>query len=63
MNRKNTFLLSTPYGLWMLGFTIIPLLMILYYGLTGQNGGFTLDNIGLIATEENLRALWLSIRL
>ena len=38
MNRKNTFLLSTPYGLWMLGFTIIPLLMILYYGLTGQNG-------------------------
>ncbi len=63
MNRKNTFLLSTPYGLWMLGFTIIPLLMILYYGLTGQNGGFTLENIGLIATEENLRALWLSIRL
>ena len=47
----------------MIGFTIIPLLMILYYGLTGRDGGFTFENLKLIATEENLKALWLSIRL
>lgn len=63
MKRKNTILLSTPYGLWMLGFTIIPLLMVVYYGFTTKAGEFTFDNIRLIATEENMQALWLSIRL
>ncbi|MDE7299802.1 MAG: ABC transporter permease, partial [Lachnospiraceae bacterium] len=49
---------------WMLGFTIIPLLMVVYYGLTSRSdGSFTLDNIRLIASAENLQALWLSIRL
>lgn len=64
MKKKNTVLLSTPYGLWMAGFTIIPLLMVVYYGLTSRStGGLTLDNIKLIATPENLKALWLSVRL
>lgn len=63
MKRKNTILLSTPYGLWMLGFTIIPLLMVVYYGFTSRDGGFTFENLKLIATEENRKALWLSIRL
>lgn len=64
MKKKNTILLSTPYGLWMLGFTIIPLLMVVGYGLTSRSdGSFTLDNIRLIASPENRRALWLSVRL
>lgn len=63
MKRKNTILLSTPYGLWMFGFTVIPLFMILYYGLTGKDGGFTVENLKLIAVAENRRALWLSVRL
>lgn len=63
MKRRNTILLATPYGLWMFGFTVIPLFMILYYGLTGKDGGLTFENLKLIATQENLRALWLSVRL
>lgn len=48
----------------MLGFTIIPLLMVVGYGLTSRSdGSFTLDNIRLIASPENRRALWLSVRL
>lgn len=62
--KKSTVLLSTPYGLWMIGFTIIPLLMIIFYGLTNADTGrFTFENIRLIGTPENLKALWLSLEL
>ena len=63
MKQKKSFLLSTPYILWVLGFTIIPLFMVLYYGLTSRDGSLTFENLKLIATSENLAALWLSIRL
>ena len=45
MNRKKNQLLAFPYIFWMAGFTIIPLLMMLYYGLTNREGAFTLENI------------------
>lgn len=57
-------LTACPYGIWMIGFIIIPLLMVLYYGLTSrETGEFTLENVKLITTPEYLKALWLSIRL
>lgn len=60
--KNPSALLATPYGIWMAGFIIIPLLMVIYYGLTSkENGGFTLENIQLITTPENLKALGLSI--
>lgn len=61
MNKKK--LLSFPYILWMIGFIIIPLLMVLFYGLTNKDGRFTLDNILLIFSPINRRALWLSLEL
>ena len=46
----------------MIGFIIIPLLIVIYYGFTEKGtGAFTLENIRLIATNENIKALWLSI--
>ena len=36
-NVKRLF--AGPYILWMIGFTIIPLLLIVYYGLTDQKRG------------------------
>ncbi len=60
MSKK---LLSFPYLLWMLGFTIIPLGLIVYFGLTDKTGAFTLANILAIATEEHAKALWLSLGL
>ena len=49
--------------LWMIGFTIIPLALIVFYGLTDKEGAFTLENILAIATPEHRKALWLSLGL
>ncbi len=55
--------LSFPYILWMSGFIIIPLIMIVFYGLTGDSNSFTLRNIMLISDPINLRALRLALEL
>jgi spermidine/putrescine transport system permease protein len=47
----------------MAAFIIIPLLMIIYYGFTAQDGGFTFHNLTLISDPINRKALWLSLRL
>lgn len=60
MNKK---LLSGPYILWMAGFTIIPLALIVYYGMTDRTGAFTMENLMAIATAEHAKALWLSLGL
>ncbi|WFR59781.1 ABC transporter permease [Anaerocolumna sp. AGMB13025] len=61
MNSKKW--LSFPFILWMAAFIIIPLLMIIYYGFTSQDGGFTFRNLTLISDPINRKALWLSLRL
>lgn len=60
MNKK---LLAGPYLLWMAGFIVIPLLLIVFYGLTDKSGAFTLANVLSIATPEHRKALWLSLEL
>ena len=55
--------LSYPYILWMGGFIIIPLIMIVFYGLTGKNGGFTLGNLTMITDPVNLKALLIALKL
>lgn len=60
MNKKT---LSFPYIFWSIAFIVIPLCMVFYYGLTDQNGAFTLENIITIATAEHSKALYLSIKL
>lgn len=61
MNKHR--LLSLPFLFWSALFVIIPLLMVFYYGLTDENGVFTLDNIMAIATAEHSKALWEAIKL
>ena len=60
-NKKK--LLAGPYLFWSVSFIIIPLFMIVYYGLTTNKGHFTLLNIAKITTPENLKALGLSLLL
>lgn len=55
--------LSYPYILWMAGFIIIPLIMIVYYGLTNDGHGLTLSNLALITDPINRKALLLSLEL
>jgi len=46
MNSKlRNQLVATPYTIWMIGFIIIPLLFVVYYGLTNDANIFTLDNV------------------
>ena len=37
--------LAYPYFVWMALFTVIPLLIVVYYALTDGEGNFTLDNL------------------
>lgn len=60
MNKR---ILSFPYLLWMTGFTVIPLGLIVYYGLTDKSGAFTLSNLTAIGTPEHAKALGLSLLL
>ena len=60
---KSKKLLAGPYLFWAVSFIIIPLLMIVYYGLTDKNGAFTLENLSMMASPENLKALGLALLL
>lgn len=66
-NKKKAFLnqalLSGPYLLWMALFILIPLFIILYYGLTNRDGAFTLENILEITNPIYMKSLLLSLKL
>jgi len=53
MKKNNSILLSTPYIIWMVVFTLIPLGVVAYYALTDPaTGRFTFSNL------MNLRMYW-----
>lgn len=58
--RRSAF--AYPYILWMLFFILSPMILIVYYALTGD-GGFTLSNLIEAARWDNLSVLLDSIRL
>ena len=55
--------LSGPYILWIIGFILLPVLMIVYYGVTDSSGSFTLSNIFAITEPIHMKALLLSLEL
>lgn len=61
MNKK--VWLSGPYIFWSFSFIIIPLCMVIYYGITDKEGNFTLANILSVTSPEHLKALGLSLLL
>ena len=52
-NRLRRNLIAAPYTIWMIGFIIIPLFFVLYYGLTDKLGNFTLSNITIAFDINN----------
>ena len=56
-------LMAGPYLLWMLVFTIVPLLFVFYYGFTSSDGAFTFSNITAIFEKIHIQALGLSLLL
>ena len=45
MSNFKKQLLAGPYLIWMIGFILLPLVMIVYYALTNSDGQFTLQYI------------------
>ena len=62
MTSKNKWL-SAPYLFWSAVFIIIPLGMVLYYGLTDRTGAFTIDNIMAITSAGHAKSLRLALLL
>ena len=58
MSKKS---LSAPFLVWIACGTVIPLLVIAYYGLTDRSGSFTMENFLAIFGAEHAKALWLSL--
>ncbi len=61
--KKKSIWLDGPYLIWTAAFIIIPLIMVVYYGMTDKTGAFTLANIMEIGTPERMKALVLSLLL
>ena len=60
MSKKT---LSAPFLIWIVCGTVIPLLVIAYYGLTDRSGAFTFENFIAIFGAEHAKALCLSLLL
>lgn len=47
-------ILSAPYMVWAVLFSVVPLGMMAYYALTDQNGNFTFDNLSQVANYSGV---------
>lgn len=56
-------LLAGPYLVWVIGFIILPIVLILYYAFTTAEGVFTFENITAIADPVHVRSIFLSLKL
>ena len=54
---------ASPYALWMVLFTVVPLLFVCYYAFTDGSGALTFANFTKIAQPMYLLVLWDSVRL
>lgn len=63
MRKFKQQFLAGPYLIWIIGFIILPMVMILYYAFTNSDGSFTVEYIAAIATETNRKAIFLSLKL
>ena len=52
MRKFKQQFLAGPYLIWIIGFILLPLIMILYYGFTNGDGSFTLSYICLLYTSD-----------
>lgn len=66
MNFKLKFkrqLLCGPYIVWIIGFILLPILMIFFYGMTDTSGSFTFRYVMAVTEPIHMKALLLSLKL
>ena len=56
LKSKSSRWLAGPYLLWMAIFTIVPLLIVIWYAMTNADGQFTLDNLTQIGRYSSVFA-------
>lgn len=59
--RKLNRLLMVPYALWMIGFIIVPLMLLVYFSFMDINGHFSLENYKNVFSMHYLTMMWDSI--
>ena len=52
MKRLGKRLLAGPYLIWMLLFTVVPLVLLVYNAFTGADGSFTLSYVDEFHAEN-----------
>ena len=57
MSKIKKQLLAGPYLIWIIGFIILPLFMIVNYAFKSSDGGFTFEYVAAIAQHTNIKAL------
>ena len=62
MKNKKGYL-ALPYLVWMIGFTVLPLLLIVWYAFGTRDGKFTWDNVFAIFQGDNLVPFLMSLLL
>ena len=60
-NRRS--LLSGPYLVWIIGFTVLPLIVIFRFALSDGAGHATLSNITAIFSPIHRKAMWFSLKI
>ncbi len=55
--------LAAPYSIWIVAFTVLPLIVIFHYALTDSDGRFTFDNIFAIFSPIHLKAFVFSLEI
>lgn len=63
MRKFGKQLLAGPYLVWMTGFILLPLLLVVYYAFTNSAGSFTMANVISIFHKVHMKSLWLSIKI
>ena len=63
MSKLKRQYFTAPYIIWIIGFILLPILFIVYYGVTDASGSFTLQNIFAIADPIHMKSLLLSLKL
>ncbi len=65
MNKKERAnkqsLISSPYIIWVIGFTVLPLLVIFRYAFTDSNGNFTFKNVFATFDMIHMKAIIYSL--
>ena len=56
LKSKSSRWLAGPYLVWMTIFTVVPLLIVIWYAMTNSDGQFTFDNLTQIGRYSSVFA-------